>query len=358
MASAQGEKGPLKTMKKTLFLHIGYHKTGTKSIQNFFWNNRFAFREKGLLYPELGLSGPTHAQFALSLPGERDKFAVEIASVDCSARGSSYEKYNGPTAHDLYCALGKVIEQTECTRILLSSECFLEWVSPCDIKCYVKDHCNCDVKIIVYLRRQDLWIQSVFNQVVKDPCLRYAGNLAELPQMSWLDYFSTLSGWADQFGVDNIIVRQYEESLKLNNGTISDILDVLELEERMNYQYPIGKVRNAGLTSWQFKILHLFNQKSAGGELFRLVLDLFERQNSKLSIGREVPLYLDYEKAKELYNSFLEGNMKIADKFLNGMVPFYPPSREEYGSLEQVELDEVAQFLIFVFSSGNIRVVK
>ena len=125
----------------------------------------------------------------------------------------------------------------------------------------------------------------------------------------------------------------------------------------MNYQYPRGKVRNTGLTSWQFQILHSFNQKSAEGELFRLVLDFFERQNSKLSIWREVPLSLNYEKAKELYSSFLEGNMKIADKFLNGMVPFYPPSREEYGSLEQIELDEVAQTLIYVFASEYTRVV-
>lgn len=358
MASAQGAKGPLKTMKKTLFLHIGYHKTGTTSIQNFFWNNRFAFREEGLLYPELGLSGPTHAQFALSLPGERDKIVMEIASVDCSESGSAYEKYNGPTAHDLYCDLGKVIEQTECTRILLSSECFLEWVSPCDIKCYVKDHCNCDVKIIVYLRRQDLWIQSVFNQVVKDPYLRYAGNLAELPQVSCLDYFSTLSEWADQFGIKNILVRQYEESLKLKNGTISDILDVLELEERMNYQYPVGKVRNAGLTSWQIQILHLFNQKAVDSELFRLVLELFEKQSWKFSIEREVPLYWDYEKARELYNSFLEGNMKIANKFLNGMDPFFPPSREEYGNRKPVDLDTIAQLLIYVFARDYSKVVK
>jgi len=42
---------------------------------------------------------------------------------------------------------------------------------------------------------------------------------------------------------------------------------------------------------------------------------------------------------------------------LNGVVPFYPPSREEYGWLEQVELDEVAQILIDVFASKNILVV-
>ena len=124
-------------MKKTLFLHIGYHKTGTTSIQNFFGIIDWLFERKGYCILSWAFQDLHMHNLLLVFLEKEIPFSVEIASVDCSESGSSYEKYHGPTAHDLYGDLGKVIEQTECTRILLSSECFLEWVSPYDIQCYV-----------------------------------------------------------------------------------------------------------------------------------------------------------------------------------------------------------------------------
>ena len=40
--------------KKRLFLHIGRHKTGTTSLQNFFSEKKELLSERGILYPETG----------------------------------------------------------------------------------------------------------------------------------------------------------------------------------------------------------------------------------------------------------------------------------------------------------------
>ena len=45
-------------MKKRLVTHVGSPKTGTTSIQDYFFHNRVMFHEKHkLLYPVIGTSG-------------------------------------------------------------------------------------------------------------------------------------------------------------------------------------------------------------------------------------------------------------------------------------------------------------
>jgi hypothetical protein len=41
-------------VKSSVYLHIGTHKTGTSSIQNFLLNNQEYLRERGFLYPTAG----------------------------------------------------------------------------------------------------------------------------------------------------------------------------------------------------------------------------------------------------------------------------------------------------------------
>lgn len=56
-------------MKRKIYLHIGFHKTGSTSIQHSFWRNKGALEDKGILYPELYLNekefktSPNHSYF-------------------------------------------------------------------------------------------------------------------------------------------------------------------------------------------------------------------------------------------------------------------------------------------------------
>lgn len=341
-------------MKKTLYLHIGYHKTGTTSIQNFFWNNRkILSKESDLLYPEIGNSGPTHAQFALCLPSGRDKIISEIASVKGSEDDNPYAGYTGPEANDLYQELGKEIERTDCKRILLSSECFLEWIRPDVISKHLREYCDCNVKIIVYLRRQDQWIQSVYNQVIKDPFIRYAGELEELPQISMLDYFGTLMTWAEEFNRDNIIVRSYERSALLEHGTISDMLNLLNLNGIKNYNFSMSiKDKNKSLESKQVKILHALNKKEVQDEIFRLVLSYFEYKNEEISTDNWPAVFMSHEEASNLYKKYIEDNDRISNEFMNGENNFHAPTEQEYMSIDQTTPDEIADLVEFLFSSN------
>ena len=41
---------------KTAYIHIGTHKTGSTSIQDFLFKNRTKLRDRGFLYPLSGIS--------------------------------------------------------------------------------------------------------------------------------------------------------------------------------------------------------------------------------------------------------------------------------------------------------------
>jgi hypothetical protein len=44
----------------TVYLHIGYPKTGTTLLQNYFAQNRGVLRQKGILCPPIGTSWTGH----------------------------------------------------------------------------------------------------------------------------------------------------------------------------------------------------------------------------------------------------------------------------------------------------------
>ena len=45
---------------KTIFLHVGTHKTGTTSIQHFLARNRYELQERGFSYPDIHMLEDAH----------------------------------------------------------------------------------------------------------------------------------------------------------------------------------------------------------------------------------------------------------------------------------------------------------
>lgn len=317
-------------MKKTLYLHVGQHKTGTSTIQSFMWRNRERMEKNGILYPDIGMAGPTHADFALSLPGKRTEMLERMFSQAATERSSRYQSYQGENSDNLFARLGQYIDDTDCSRILLSSECFMEWVSPADIRALTDRHCACPVKVVIFLRSQVEWIQAVFNQVVKDPGIRYGGELRALPQMDMLDYESMLHDWAAVFGESNIIVRPYTPSIDGAGGVLDDIFSILGIPDFQSYEEPSYNERNVSLSRWQLDVLHALNRRNAGLRIFERTLEVFSAQNAGADrSGLETSVF-SFHEAKVLQGYYRKGNRRLSKKFCHGEALFGSPTRREY----------------------------
>ena len=79
-----GKKGKIKTFRtkqdkmKKVWLHIGTHKTGTTTLQKFFFENKEVLLQRGLYYPTEGSyfyqEGENHSLLAHALRNERPEF--------------------------------------------------------------------------------------------------------------------------------------------------------------------------------------------------------------------------------------------------------------------------------------------
>lgn len=194
-------------MSKTLYLHIGTHKTATTTLQHFLAKNRAALRKAGVFYPQQDIVGAprhyAHHRVAHAIAGRDDKMDID-----------------GATAF-----FAKAVELADDDdRILISAEPFFRHMiervpeketdpEPALHRYTERVRAACgdaDVRIVVMLRRQDLFIESMYGEHVLSTGYQHGiGRFIE--ERHWmLDYRRRLAVWADVFGAENIMVRTFE----------------------------------------------------------------------------------------------------------------------------------------------------
>jgi len=180
----------------TTHVHIGVPKTGSTAIQRFASDHRNALRGCGLLYPETALRGLGHHDLAFLLDGGYPEWATPQSRP----------------LEELADELG-----SECAAfegdVLLSSEDFFLFPQPerlAELLATTGLATDRDLRIIVYLRRQDDLLVSWHNQQVK--AQGFDGSFdASVEQSAWLGHYDVeLARWADVFGAEQLDVRRYE----------------------------------------------------------------------------------------------------------------------------------------------------
>ncbi len=190
---------------KRIVIHIGAHKTGTTSVQQFFARHRAALILRGAHYPESCRHHFAQHRLAFALKGRRvpgsadvPDFATEIESLraeigragDATVFVSSEELFSLPR------------EKVELLGAALQ---------------------GLQVQILAVLRRPDELFASVYNQKVKDTrnrfALRHVGFLSDPSKLSPdLRFDFALDCWAAVFGREAMVVRcleQYPNVLEL-----------------------------------------------------------------------------------------------------------------------------------------------
>ncbi len=100
---------------------------------------------------------------------------------------------------------------------------------------------NCDVKLIVYLRRQDLLVESLWNQWVKSfyKTTRTFAQWVKAKRYSYypLDYYAHLNKIAGYMGKENILLRVYEKNAFMGKekSIFSDFLEAVGLSLTEEY---------------------------------------------------------------------------------------------------------------------------
>ena len=194
-------------MKKQLFLHIGSHKTATTFLQNTLSNNRAVLDDLGILYPESGRVFQAHFKLSRVLNNK----ALEDDPLE--ALGD-------------WPALFDEIDASPHRRVVISAEEFTFRFDPARLAPLRERY---DVRIIYYLRSPEGFLESFYNQFVKDFNTRETRTLQTYmteEDLFFLDPMMNLRPWAEVFGKEAISLRLFGREF-LKDGILADFLGAM-----------------------------------------------------------------------------------------------------------------------------------
>lgn len=176
-----------------VYFHIGRHKTATTAIQMLLAEGYDILREQGILYPQAGREGKyLHHPLALALL-DGDEAALGRYGTE----------------------LKEEIEATRTTAVILSSEILSrERVTATAFDRARALFPDAPMKLVVYLRRQDDQVRSMYAEGVKRGFMAWPGNIRTTEGRLTLDYMAALAPAISVFGTNNIIVRSFDAERK------------------------------------------------------------------------------------------------------------------------------------------------
>lgn len=201
---------------KTIILHIGHFKTGSTSLQDALARNVDRLARQGVFYPGTGLFLGGHHNLAYALHNR--------------------QRYTLPEAPEVYLsALAAEVAAAPQERVVLSSEHFALY----DPEPLLALFPGCRKQIVLYVRRQDHLLDSLYRELVKNT--QYQGSIeafcrdvleqSPLPTFNGpvvVDYQAILERWTRHAGVEEVIVRPYETGVPAG-GVVRDFLELLGL---------------------------------------------------------------------------------------------------------------------------------
>jgi hypothetical protein len=201
---------------KKLYVHIGMAKTGTSAIQSFLHTNRDELIKQGVLYP---LSGqfPDHSHhelaFAFSPDGYRDDPDRDLEEILNS--------------------LSKEIEGSDCSTVILSSECFPLIAEDVRFIDFFEEY---EVRVVAFLRDPGDYIESWYRQWVKDPAVRFSDDFDTFFERfkGSLGLRAKVNSWEALTGKGGVVVRDFDV-VKKEGDICDEFLSIININTNKDF---------------------------------------------------------------------------------------------------------------------------
>lgn len=275
-------------MNKRLIVHAGVHRTGTSALQQTFSANASLLAQHGILYPHYD-SAPDSSHWShVSLAWDIHRGRINFAKLRAWA-----ESLTASPAHTVVLSA----EDFCILRNLQFLDCFSDLF---------------DMEAVFYLRRQDCWIDSWYNQHKKwpfDSRLARASPLEflnHLDEFYWIRYFDTLDRWAKKLGRDRIRARVLEEG-QIENA-VADMCDLCGIDFVLERQV---ERTNESLPSDHIEILRRLDTNSYSNDVKTVINRALSRVPSTCS-----PLVFPKSIRQLILGRYSIQNQKAAEHYL------------------------------------------
>lgn len=288
----------------TLYLHVGWSKTGTSAVQAQVQSQHREFLEKGILYPQ-SLQWPDHSHHS---------FALAFNSVE-----------GHQVSHTPVQALEKLrveMASAKADSVLISSELSPFYFANSDFKAFVESHFE-TVKVIFTVRTQSELLLSLFNQLVKDPNVRYGASLFTLAMhnLGWLNYDQNVRRWGDVVGQNNLHVIPYSPDI------IRDFLSVFSMP--VSEDKPNGVI-NPSLPTRSLAIIQAHGRKAKDPSAYTRIRNGILASLSDISKTTDKFVLFSAQEQMAFNTHFAGSNARLANTF------GFDVSKLQKGTYEQI----------------------
>jgi len=322
---------------KEVTLHIGMTKTGSTAIQNFLERNRELLCENRILYPQTGLHFETRSDSKRTSGHQYLMLASKRRDTDFFAR-----------------VFSEITTTPNIRKVIISTENMFLDMSATDIEKLHKQLGNVEAKIVVYLRRQDKWLESMYNEAISGShikeCRPFSDFVEAHKDEGSIDYATVLSHWARVFGQDNIIVRPYDDEL-IKEGVVSDFCKVAGLGNCFNEENESASERNISpLAKKDLLVLRAMNKlpfdltnKAAS---YRPFIHAFIDRHGSLDNTDRVR-WFSGQARMQILKEFMSCNSAVVQSFLpeKSQELFSSPGPEEVADVFDDEIEDRLRFL-------------
>ena len=311
---------------KTLYIHIGTSKTGTTTIQTYCGINREQLKSKGVLFPIM----PYHYD---RITENRNGHFLYAMIYENGVRNKEKEKqvFDSELQYIVDCF-------KENDTILLSDES-IWWATSTrrkglwkDLKKHSEQH-NYQIKVIVYLRRQDQFMMSRYNQRLKTDFVASTQNFDEyFADMNGrfkcvMDYRERIDNIAKSISKENVIVKRFDRNYFYNGDLNQDFLNILGVKVDDSFQQ-LKETANTGISVQSGEIKRVLNRLKpiTMAENNKLLEILNECENVLPESNTSL---MSTDEVKNFMEQFVDSNESIVDEYIGDGKPLFDYTYKE-----------------------------
>ena len=308
---------------KTLYLHIGTPKTATSSIQKFLAENWDVLQKHGYFFPE-----STHIYPRVNARRNAHFLSGRVRNgegIRDKEKEKTYLEEGLQHVRDAFQNYDNVILTDESIWYCLS---YLKKSLLCDLK-KEADKQGYQINVIVYLRRQDKFLLSRWNQKVKQKstsdavlsCDEYF-ELTQKKEKDIYQYGKILDGIAEVIGKENLIVRRFDAESWRDGSIIHDFMHEIGIDVTPEF-HELEKNANLSLDKNTTEIKRILNQEESFTMKEISYMGKFLKKISENYIQKDHTEMLAKEELQQFLKKYETENERIAREYIGDGHPLF-----------------------------------